>query len=124
MSKRKSETTAEYNARRRSDYNAARNYGLTASEARTTRGLSAPTFESRVVPESPFTIRGDALKNFKRWSSRKHHFPKKVLDWIHAKNVQYDKSENHHFGFRYFYHMYVDDFPEADARDAAEGVKT
>ena len=124
MSKRASESQVEYNARRRSQYASARNIGYTAEEARTTRGILEVTFERRTRRKDVFSFGGDPLDNYKRWSRKRYGFPDDVLDWIHTENEARGNDENHHFGFRYYYHRYVDRFPEADALDAAQGVKT
>ena len=58
--------------------------------------------------------RNQRLTNFKRWSKAKR-FPKEINDFITGQNVEAGKDILNSYGYRIFYHMYVNKLPEAEA---------
>ena len=73
--------------------------------------------------EAPFKrepSRRERLANFQRWSRRNVGFPQDAQDWITRHNIQHRKDPLDSFGYRLFYHWYVNGKPEPEARDIAD----
>lgn len=105
--------SAEYNRRRREAYAASKAEGLSASEAR----------QSRHEP-SVFNHPGNPLSNFQNWSKKDVGFPSDIQGWIGRNNRRAGRHPVHSFGYRLFYHIYVDKLSDSRAIHASEGQKT
>ena len=59
------------------------------------------------------------LNQFRRWS-RNQQFPNDVQEWIERHNLQSGRDINDSFGYRLFYHRYVEDLSAVEAFITAE----
>lgn len=105
--------SVEYNRKRREAYAAAKAQGLSASQARRERNQSGV-----------FRHPGNPLDNFSRWSSRNDGFPPDITQWIRRQNRTAGLAPKASFGYRYFYHLYVENLSDVRAIHASEGIKT
>ena len=65
------------------------------------------------------TTRRDRLNQFKQWS-KKRDFPPDKLQWIIRENQARHKPPLASYGFRLFYHRYVDGIGSIEARRLVE----
>jgi hypothetical protein len=54
------------------------------------------------------------LNRFRRWS-RTRQFPTEIQEWIERQNLQSGRDLNDSFGYRLFYHRFVDDMSAVEA---------
>ena len=54
------------------------------------------------------------LNRFRRWSKNRQ-FPSEIQDWIERQNLQSGRDLNDSYGFRLFYHRFVDELSAVEA---------
>lgn len=118
---------------RRERYAELRKAGFSVKEAQKLRDNSTQTIQRRIrqrrteqIPEQfPKVIgtRNQRLDDFRRWSKARR-FPRIADDFISRANVDSGHDILDSYGYRLFYHMYVNKLPEAEAIRALEANDT